>query len=76
MSNSCERTSFWQNVCAGSVSAMSAVAFIQPMLYFKNVKQAQASVSPNPRVWYRGVRVFAGSFVPTTAIQTAANGVF
>jgi Mitochondrial carrier protein len=79
-------TNFWQNVFVGSVSGMSAVSMIQPMIYFKNVKQAKAAqgnsatqskgFEKNPRVWYRGVGGFATSFAPTVAIQTAANGVF
>lgn len=76
-------TDFWKNVCVGSVSGMSAVAVIQPLIYFKNIQQsrvAEKSLSLkqaftfNPRLWYRGVFVFGGSFAPTIAIQTAANG--
>jgi hypothetical protein len=80
-------TNFWQNVFVGSISGMSAVSIIQPMIYFKNATQARAaeggksvvqvkSFEKNPRVWYRGVAGFAASFAPTVAIQTAANGIF
>ena len=78
---------FWQNVFVGSISGVSAVAMIQPMIYFKNVKQEamtqdgkpaiqSKNFEKNPRVWYRGVGGFAASFAPTIAIQTAAHGIF
>lgn len=80
-------TDFWQNVFVGSISGMSAVSMIQPMIYFKNVKQSKVAqegksvtqvkgFEKNPRIWYRGVGGFAASFAPTIAIQTAANGIF
>lgn len=70
---------FWQNVIVGSTSAMAAVSLIQPMIYFKNIKQSKTDkpvFEKNPRVWYRGALGFAASFAPTIAIQTSANGVF
>lgn len=80
-------TDFLQNIFVGSISGMSAVSLIQPMIYFKNLQQSRVaqegrSVTPfkgfekNPRVWYRGVGVFAASFAPTVAIQTTAKGIF
>lgn len=82
-----KQTHFWQNVLVGSLSGMSAVSLIQPMIYFKNVKQGQITQadSPsnppkraeiNPRVWYRGFGGFAASFAPTIAVQTVAKGIF
>jgi hypothetical protein len=78
---------FGQNVVVGSISGMSAVSMIQPMIYFKNRMQSKVAqegksatqfkgFEKNPRVWYRGVGGFAASFAPTVAIQTAANGIF
>jgi hypothetical protein len=50
------------------------------MLYFKVLQQAKGATESkfvwNPRVWYRGFGSIAGSFVPTVAVQTAANGIF
>lgn len=34
------------------------------------------SFKKDPRIWYKGVGVFSANFIPTTAIQTAANGIF
>jgi hypothetical protein len=85
--NNKKPTNFWQNVFVGSISGMSAVTMIQPMIFFKNKKQSMLAqegksviqakgFEKNPRVWYRGVCGFMASFAPTVAIQTAANGIF
>ena len=77
---------FLQNIFVGSISGMSAVSIIQPMIYFKNLQQSRVAqegksvtvfkgFEKNPRVWYRGVGVFAASFAPTVAIQTTAKGI-
>jgi hypothetical protein len=71
---------FWQNVFVGGVSGITTISIIQWMMYFKVVQQANSATESkfvwNPRVWYRGFGSIAGSFVPTVAVQTAANGIF
>ncbi len=76
-------TNFFQNLFVGSIAGVSAVSIIQPMIYFKNVTQAQAAnnaqvvkFEKNPGAWYRGFFGFASSYAPTIALQMAANGVF
>lgn len=81
---------FWQNVSVGSISGIFAVSLIQPMLYLKNKKQSKGtdkgtplavtslskfSVKDKITILYRGGGGFAASFIPTTALQTAVNGV-
>ena len=80
------KPSFWQNVTVGSISAMSAVLMIQPMIYFKNAAQSRVlegdksakvnGQSKNLLRYYKGAGGFAASFAPTIAMQTAINGVF
>lgn len=69
---------FYRDVAVGSASAISAVPFIQPLIFFKNRAQAGSSRQPigGFRTVYRGGAGFAASFAPTTAIQTAACGIF
>jgi hypothetical protein len=71
---------FWQDVLVGGISGITTISIIQWMMYFKVVQQAKGATESkfvwNPRVWYRGFGSIAGSFVPTVAVQTAANGIF
>ncbi len=71
-----KKKSILQNIGVGSLSGISAVSMIQPLIYFKNMKQLGSHVKRNPRVWYRGVGGFAASFAPTIALQTAVKGIF
>lgn len=77
--------SFWQNVIVGSISGISAVLIIQPMIYLKNAEQSrilqgyntqQKDLKKSALNYYKGVGGFAASFAPTIAIQTAIHGVF
>jgi hypothetical protein len=80
------KPSFWQNVTVGSISGISAVFMIQPMIYFKNAAQSKnlqgstntlaKDLRKSPLRYYKGVGGFAASFAPTIAIQTAIHGIF
>ena len=54
------------------------MAFIQPMIYFKNLEQAQINALQREHIskMYRGGLGFGMSFAPAIALQTVANGVF
>lgn len=79
--------SFLKDFMTGGLSGGVTVAFLQPMIYYKNLSQARSleqagtassgtKITWNPRVWYRGAGGFAASFAPTIALQTAASAVF
>ncbi len=64
----------FHDIVLGSLSAVSVVPFIQPMVYRKNLEQGSGNLERSVKAHYRGCRGFAASFVPTVALQTAVNG--
>jgi len=69
-------TKFLRDLYLGSASGMSAVVFIKPQIYFKNLAQTSTQLTMNPFVWFRGTGVFTASFVPIIATQNIANSFF
>ncbi len=57
----------------GAVSGVVAITVYQPCFYAGNCAINGNQFEFNPRVWYRGYLVYAGSMVLNTALQMWAN---
>lgn len=65
-----------QEAVSGGLAAVFTTPVIGPMLYFKNMAQANQAPSKNVFHWYRGIGPFAASFIPAIAIQNAVATAF
>lgn len=67
---------FWDTTRGALVALMEVSVYGQPSSYWKNRRMQGLPLARDPRIWYRGFGVQAGSTVPITALQMTANRVY
>lgn len=69
-----EVLSFAEKFLIGAAVGCVTTAAVEPLVYVKDRWQQSQPLSPNPKVFYRGLFVNALGFVPTMAIQNSVFG--